>query len=393
MAPATYTSYDEAAAAYLAAFRGLLAVPAAPGKAVRRAAPPVPAQALITQAGAIADISAGLVTLGRSYLDDPDPALRQGMGGQFLAQAAAELQVATELLQLSEAPPADAPRATKRAAGGSQLAAAVASLEKAMQAPLSRGLGFRPRPRAEAPTTIDGAKTALRDAASTAASAMALRVREFGGDVAFDLVFSTEWGAVIEGAGLLRTDISEKLESLKQGAGALFTRAVTAAARTLLNVYDKLMALLGKDVHDAARTQAKEMLDKIKQDGKIELFATLIDSLYKVEAFKKDLDGWLEKTGAEVAALNKTTGQVTALSTGFTSLVERMKTLESAASLAKAIKLPQALAIVAGFQVILLAVLLQAGADYIGYRQARLLNLTKGVAEVVQEALVPAATG
>ena len=43
-----------------------------------------------------------------------------------------------------------------------------------------------------------------------------------------------------------------------------------------------------------------------------------------------------------------------------------------------------------GIQVFLLGYTVYSGYDYIGYKQVRFLNITRGVAEVIQEKLLPA---
>ena len=62
--------------------------------------------------------------------------------------------------------------------------------------------------------------------------------------------------------------------------------------------------------------------------------------------------------------------------------------VENVIGLAKLIKVPQVLAILAGIQAGLLGVVVYSGYDYIGYKQVRFLNLTKGVGEVIKENLV-----
>jgi len=267
---------------------------------------------------------------------------------------------------------------------------AIVTLEQTMALPVTAGLApLAPTRRAvrAVAATPEEAKANLQSAATTTAGAIAQRVCEFGGDVAMNLVFNTQWGAVIEGAGLLGKDIQAKLDAIQEGVGAFVAKAVAVAARTLLNVYDKLMALLGKDLQDQARKQAQDWLAKIKQEGKIDVFETLVNKLYGLDGLKKELPGWLAATAVGPEVIGKTADEVTALGAKFTVLVERMTTLENVIGMAKLLKMPQVLAIVAGLQVILLAVLLQLGNDYIGYRETKLLKLTKGVAEVIRESL------
>ena len=206
MTTGAYATYEEAAGEYLARFNALLAAPRdAAGPAVRSAGAPG-AETLIEQADGIADISAGMVPLARGYLDADDPALREGISAQLLAQAAAELQVAAELLQVTEGEE-EAGRTT-RAAGGVGLSQAIGALEHAMAIPVADGLApFVPTRRDIwiAPTdpeqALQEAKDKLRTAATTTVDGISANVCEFGGDVAFDLIFNTKWTAVLRAPG------------------------------------------------------------------------------------------------------------------------------------------------------------------------------------------------
>ena len=392
MTAAAYGEYEEAARGYLSAFHSLLATPPAPRaapRAARRGAGDISVAALIDRADEIAGVSARLVTLSRTYIDSPVQDVREGISGHLVAQAAAELQLATELLQVAEEN-AGRPVPTTRAARGVQLRGAVDMLERSMAVPVDQGLpSAMPRTRAVArPDTFEQATTTLEQSASIAVSAITRRVVELGGDIALNLIVNTEWTAVVTGATLLRKDVAEKLEAVKEGASRLFARAVTVAAKTLLNVYDKLLALLGEDVQDQARKRVQKWLEQSREREGIDVLGSLVGKLYGVDAFKRDLKRWLADTDAEMETVNQTTDQVDALAGKFATLMDRLAILETAAVLARAINIPQVLIIVVGLQVCLLTVVVWAGYDYIGYKESAFCNLTTGVAEVIRESLV-----
>jgi len=306
--------------------------------------------------------------------------------------------VAMELLQFAageaaglSVPATQAPGGITRAARGVSLRDAIDSMEKVMAVPVSAGLAAPAMARRTTTTenTPDEAKKALQRAAIVSAGAISQRVVEVGGDLAFNLVFKTEWTAVIQGAGLLNQDIARLLDQLKEGASELIQRSLTAATKTVLNVFDKILALLGKDVENQARTQIQKWLADIQKAGKIELFEQLVGKLYKKDKFEKDLPGWVEKTTANVDRINATTKEVVVVSDKFTVLVGRINTVGDVIGLARFIQtqFPQVLVISTAVQVALLTVLVYAGYDYIGYKQVEFLNLTKGVAEVIRENL------
>lgn len=401
MTTKTHLTYEEAAQDYLSLFAGLRDASSASSKAVMRGSADIPAGTLIEQAERIAEVSASMVPLAGRYLDAPDYRLREGISGQLLAQAAAEMQVAAELIQIAAKDAADiadesskANFSTTRAAQGTGLREAIDGLEKAMAMPISAGLVVPRKVRragafAETP---EEAKNALHQTATAAAGSISQRVVEVGGDLAFSLVFNTEWKTVINSVGLLSHDIAKLLDGLKEGASTLVQRAISAGARTILNAYSKILALLNRDFEDEARKQVKDWLEQIQQAGRIDLFGQLIGRLYQVNALESTLPDWLEKTMADVDEINGTTKEVAVLSDKFTVLVERISVVGDAIGLAKLVQaqFPQLLAVVTAIRVTLLAVLVYAGYDYIGYEQTRYANLTKGVAEVIRDNLLPA---
>ncbi len=402
MTARTYQTYEEAAQDYLARFRALRDAPAVESMTVIRGAADIPVDTLIARADEIADVSASMVPLAKGYLEAPDPTLREGISGQLLAQAATEMQVATELMHIVASEAAARPTEAKKAPGeitraarGASLREAIDGMEKAMVLPVSAGLltSRMVRRAWSAADTPEEAKKALQQTAIVTAGAVSQCVVEVGGHMALDLVIdNTNWSAVIKGAGLLSEDIANLLEDLKEGASILIQRAISTAAKTFLNVYDKILALLGRGVENVARRQVKEWLDQIyQQASKIELFGQLVGKFYQVNALESILPVWLETTRANMDKINATTKDVAELSDKFTVMVGRINTVGGAIGLAKfaQAQFPQVLVVIAAIRVALLAVLVYAGYDYIGYEQIRYANFTKGVAEVIKENLFP----
>jgi hypothetical protein len=387
----SYQTYEEAARDYRAQFATLLDVPEGVEATTTRGAGDVPAELLIDRADEIAEVSANMVALSRSYFEAENFASREGISAQFIVQASAELQLATELLQLAvDEQSEQTVAATTRAARGTALRDIITTLEKSMQIPVMAGLAAtitQTRSAATQPTTTDEAKKALQTAVDQSTATISQRVRELGGDITFDLVSSTAWEVVLVGASLVRKDIADRLNDLKEKAGILVSQAVSVATKTLLNVYDKILALLGKDGQDQARKQIKDWLESIEKQKAADLFEVLIDKLYRVRAFRTELAGWLTRTTAQIDTINQTTESVSEVAGKFTVLVGRMGTLESALVFARLLKLPHILLIVAGLQIALLSVLVYAGYDYIGYQEVQFVNIIKGVAQVVRERL------
>ncbi len=401
MTETKYTTYEEAARDYLTKFRALRDAPATKSKSVTRGAADISIDTLVAKADEIAEISANMVSLAKNYLEAPDPALREGISGQLLAQVAAEMQVATELMHIAESEAATSlstdklgtPRAITRAARGANLREAIDGMEKVMAMPVSAGLltSRKVRRAVSIAGTPEEAKKALQQKAKITTGAISQRVVEVGANLAFDLVFKTEWAAVIRSFGYHNKDVVNLLESLKTGANALMQRVISTASKTILNVYGKILALLGKEAEDEARSKVKDLLEQIQKAAKIELFGQLVGKLYRVNAFEDVLPEWLEATSADPDKINATTKDVEALSDKFTVLVGRINTVGDIIGLAKfaQVQLPQLLAVFTTIRILLLEMLVYSGYDYIGYEQARFPNFTKGVAEIIKENLVP----
>lgn len=378
-------TYDEAVQSYMWQFRELKEMPTQPETAVRGAGG-IPADVLVSKAEAIADISRKMIPLADEYFTADSPAVREEIRSQFLAQATAEMQMAVELLQVVE--DTDEAKPTTRAVRGDQLQTVINDLEQVMAAPLTTDT-ITKSTRAATSTTIPKAKAALEEKVSVSLLAISKQVQDLGGDIAYHLVFQSEWAAVIEGVSMANKDIAELLDKVRKGVGGLLKRAIAVASKTLLNVYDKILALLGKDLESVARQTTKQWLEQIKEKADDTLFDELLRKLYGIDKLKKELPTWLQVTQADLATLNDTTNAVINAADKFITLTGRAETLAGILVMAKAIKMPQILAIIAGLQVALLSVVVYTGYDYVGYSESRLPNFVQGIGEIVKLNLNP----
>jgi hypothetical protein len=373
-----YQTYEDASKDYLAKLRALMDPPQDAGGTVAGSAGEVPADVLIERAEEIASTSAAMIQLAQNYLESADSVIREGIGGHFIDQATAELMLAIELLQIAEEEQTGRPStAAARATSSAALQEAISAVEKSSSEPVSNGISVGTSYRATDSATIGEAASAVKQAVDSSTSSISRRVQELGGDIAFDLAIGTQWTEVIQGAALFNKDIGRLLESVKADTGALFSKAVTAAARTLPNVFEKVVALLGKDVETTARGKIREWLDQIKQTNKIELFNSLIETLYGVDAIIKSVERELKQPGASLETLNRAADAIKAVSDKFIVLIGRIRKLEDAMRLGKLIKIPQVLLVIVALQLGLLAALVYEGHDY----------LTRGLAGILRDNL------
>jgi hypothetical protein len=375
-----HQTYEDAAKDYLTKLRALMDPPPDSGGTVATGSGGVPADVLIGRAEEIAGISTGMIQLAQGYLESADPVIREGIRGHFIDQATAELMLGIELLQIAEEEQTGRPStAATRATSSAALWESISAVEKSSSVPVSDGISVGTSYRATDAATVGEAASAVKQAVDASASSISHRVQELGGDIAFDLVIGTQWTEVIQGAALFNKDIARLLESVKVGAGALFSKAVTAAARTLLNVYEKVVALLGKDVETAARGKIREWLDQIKQANKIELFASLIETLYGMDAIIKSVERELKQPNASLEILNRTADAVKALSDKFIVLVGRIRKLEDAMRLGKLIRIPQVLLVIVALQLALLAAVVYEGHAYLAKGLTGILRDNLGI--------------
>jgi hypothetical protein len=350
------------------------------GAAIAAGSGGVPADVLIERAEEIAGISTGMIQLAQGYLESTDPMIREGIRSHFIDQASAELMLGIELLQIAEEEQTGKPStAAARATSSAALREAISAAEKSSSIPVACGISVGASYRLTDAATSGEAVSAVKQSVDTSASIISHRVQELGGDIAFDLVIGTQWAEVIQGAALFRKDIAKLLESIKAGTGALFSKAVTAAAKTLLNVYEKVVALLGKDEETTAQGKIREWLDQIRQANRIDLFGSLIETLYGVDAIKKSVERELKQSSASIEILNRTADAVKAISDKFIALVGRIRKLEDAMRLGKLIKIPPVLLVIVALQLDLLAALVYEGHAYIAKDLAGILRDNLGI--------------
>jgi len=353
MEPNPYPTYEDAARDYLSKFTALTHTQQEPSGTVARGSVELPAETLNRLAEEIAGISAAITRLVQEYLDSPDPNVREGIRYHLIVQSTAELLLGVEILQISEEaglPSTAAIKATHRAA----LREAISAIEKSSSAPVAHGLPTDASYRASESTTMAEAVSGLRLAIESTASSNLHRVQELGGDIAFDLVSGTQWDEVIRGASLSLDELSTIMDSIHKDA----------AAKLLLQVYRTTLSLLRKEIAGEARLKIQEWLNEIKQVGRMDVFNSLIDKLYNIEALKKSVSA-IGRSDVPLDSINKASDLVKAFSDRFIILIGRMRKLEDAIRLGKSIEIPQFRLLTIALQVALLSALVYTGQDYI----------------------------
>lgn len=384
-------SYQQAARDLVDRYELLLTAPRDRREGVLRVADDLPADHFVQVAAQIVEASADLTSQAVGLMQTGSPLLREGVSAQLIAQAAAEMQLAGELLSLTDEGSGAQPRAgVTRSTRGSALRAAIDGMREASLRPVEEGLAaYLPAVRRAAPAVADAesAVMRLRTSVTQANRAIMRQAVDLSNEIALDLVMQTRWAAVLDGALLLRGEAAAKLGEIKKGLGGLIENAAGTAEKALLNIYDKLLVVLGKDTEDKARKQIREWLEKIKNEGKIDVLEELVAGLYRVSAFQEELENWLKATSSPADKVARTAGEVDQVAQKYVVLCKQIDLLENAVGLAKLTGIPQVLIVVAGLQVGMLAVVIYSGYDAIGYQQKAFLDITRGVAQVVRDGL------
>jgi hypothetical protein len=378
---AKFPNYEAASQAYLQQFQEILEAPPPSAGAARRGAG-IPADFLIDHADRIADTSRQVTDYSRAHLESTDFDRRENTGMQLVSQAAAELNLAVTLLESAGSQEEGRPLPSRAASAQlSGLRDAINRLTHAMQAP--------------APTTGRGADSVtpsadptdnLKKTVTRTVGVIVHQVVEVGGDIVVDLIQNTEWNAVINGITLLNKNVGETMEKIKEGVSQLLRRAMAVVQKLILNVYDKILALFGKEAEDKARQQVRQWMEKLKQEQG-SLGEQLVGGLYRVETFKKALEEWLKQAQTVSTQVDLTAGQVDALAPRFITFAGYAADVESVVVLAKSAgKLfPQLLPVFAGIQATLLGAVLYTGFDYVGYKHPMIIDIVKGTAQVIHE--------
>jgi hypothetical protein len=356
----SYSTYEDAARDYLAKLNALMQLPQGwiPGRDIN-------ADGFICLVEEIANISSTMILRAGNYLSASEPMIQEGISCHLLDQATVELLLETGLMQivqeeLTGIPPAAAIQATLSAA----LREAISVVEKSMVYPVARGLVIGASYRTTESSGAAEAASAFKLAFGSTMGTIFHRVQELGSDITIDLVSGAEWTAVIRGTSS-RFPAENLLNLTGKSDASLASKAAFTAGKLLLSVYEKVVALVDRNVETGARTKIGEWLEKIKQTENMEIFSALVENLYGLDGLARFVERNSESPVAASELIGRAKDLIRTYSDKFIVLAGRMRKLEDAIRLGKIIQLPQLLPTVIALQVELLAALVGAGHDYI----------------------------
>jgi hypothetical protein len=134
-----------------------------------------------------------------------------------------------------------------------------------------------------------------------------------------ETLFSLDDTLLIKGVGLVSQDLADLVDHVVKGFNALVSRLATVAMRLLLQAYDWVLALIGKDGEQAARQKVQEWVDQLRQghlkagDEKF-LASQLVEQIYDTKAINDLVNQWLASSQADASVMTQTAGVVNGLS-------------------------------------------------------------------------------
>jgi hypothetical protein len=328
----TNPTYQDAVTEYNSILKGLYAPePGAPKKrGAKRGAAGVEPDVLAQRADEFAAASVNVADMTGVYLNDANPQIRQAAEYRMLLQANAEMEVAYTLFQAAEVEIYGPQEGVKRSVRGPSTAQA--ALANALESPLEAGLepfiemskkrGTRSKDPVKArKDLLDQAAFTLDTVASLASTTSSQ---------ALDALFKLDPDLLKRAIAPINKEISEAVEKAAEKINEKIKALLRAAVRLLLQVYDRILALIGKDAEETARKKVKDWVDELRTDHKKKgdepkLAEKLVKQVYIVDAINGEVTGWMKDTKAGLDEINKATDAIEALAAGFEKKAEQIQ--------------------------------------------------------------------
>jgi DNA-binding transcriptional regulator YdaS (Cro superfamily) len=364
-------------------------------------------EVLASRAEILLDASSRLGNLTVGYLDAGESQLREAAEMKLLAQANAQAEVALTLLQTaideSQGRSTGVTRSS-RTAGSQQ---AIEQLLGVLETPLEQGLQpfVEKRPtRGTAETDPAAARQELQDSVRRSLKNISRKAGQVS-SLGLDTLFSLDDTLIIKGVALVSKDVADLIDKVVDGFNALLNRLATAAMRLLLQAYDWVLALIGKDSEHVARQKVQEWIDQLRQShqqagDEDTLASQLVEQVFATKAINDLVIQWLAASQVDAPTLNQTADLVDGLSARFEAKIGQVASVLKVASVARSLplpvdKLPYVQLVIAAVVLGLLGYTLFSGYDYVDSGsitffnrfQVHIPDRVEGVSLTVQKAL------
>jgi hypothetical protein len=364
-------------------------------------------EVLASRAEILVDASSRLGNLTVGYLDADESQVREAAEMKLLAQANAQAEIALNLFQTaideSQGRSAEVTRSGRTAASQQ----AIEQLLGVLDAPLEQGLQpfvEKGLLRGAAETDPAAARQGLQDSVRRSLKNISRKASQVS-TLGLETIFSLDDTLVIKGVALVSQDLADLIDKVVDGFNALLGRLTSAAMRLLLQAYDWVLALIGKDGEQAARQKVKEWIDLLRQ-GQIQAgsedtpASQLVEQVYATKAINDLVSQWLSVSQVDASALNQTAGTVDGLSARYEAKIGQVASFLKVASLARSLplpvdKLPYLQLVIAAVVLGLLGYTLFSGYDYVDSGsvnffkrfEVHIPDRVEGVSLTVQKAL------
>lgn len=367
-----------------------------------------PAEFIAERAEALGDTTRQAGELTVQVLETGAGSQQEAAEIKLLAQASAQLDVARELLQAAEDQleeerrgPAAQDLAT-RSVRSYGLVQAIDELGVALELPLEVPAPLVMRSVADRPKDPEGARTDLETEVRLSLRQIRRQTARSGA-IALRTLLKINPDSLVEGVKLISKEAAESLDKLIEDASRVIKRIVDSAVRLILQAYDWVLALLGKDVEAKARQKVKEWIDELKAEPEGDedtLADTLVIRLYDPEGIRADAASWLKTTTRTPEQINVVAEDVAGIGNRYAEKTARVESFLNGIGVVRAlpipfVKVPQFQVVLAALTLGLLGYTLYNGYDHVDSGRVTFFkkfgvnipDRVKGVRETVQEGL------
>jgi hypothetical protein len=399
--------YQSTVNSYVEQLRSLFHVPEAmiDRGSASRGGGELPAEQLVERAEKLAETSQEFGHLTANYLESDDLSIREAAEMKMLSQAIAEVEIARRLFEVArdetgEKIPGEVTRSSRGAAMQRSIEDLIGILERPLEAGIAVSGDGQRRGAADPPTDLERARAELQAEVKSSLKLITNQTSKVGGRAVSSLLLM-DAALLVQGVSVVSKDLGEWIDKLISGASAAAKRLAQSAFRLLLQAYDWVLELLGKEIEETCRKQVKEWIDELKAGGAEEsegVFEVLLNRIYTPDAIKADVSNWLAATSAEVAVINRTSDAVGELAAKYRAKTDTIdKLLKGIAFAQKApfVNTPQGQLIIAAITLSVLGYTIYLGYDHVDSGRLNFYNRfgvnipdrVEGVRETVQKFL------
>jgi len=263
---------------------------------------------------------------------------------------------------------------------------------------LEQPLAARPATRA-LPRDMPGARAtepadprvALLNQAESTLKSIARSTAKVGLHAVQDLL-SLDPEILAQGVKLISQDAGELIAKLGEDINQFIRRIVLSSIQLILQAYDWVLALIGKDTESRLRQQVQIWIDELRQakhdtSGDEEgLFAKLVNRVFDIQGITREVSGYIKTSTAAHDQFRALGTQLEDLNTSFETLANQaenfLKLLGTVGKVAVLRRIPQIAVVIVAIEVSLLGFILYSGYDHVDSDRLKFLDRVQGVRDL-----------